>query len=61
MNDDLSDAIQALLNMRLEMLKSGNDAEADKIRDDLLAKGIQLKDGKDPSTGERITTWEIKR
>ncbi|WP_205910355.1 hypothetical protein [Rhizobium sp. FKL33] len=61
MSDDLSDAIQAVVDMRLEMLKSGNEAEADKIRDDLLAKGIQLKDGKDPATGERITTWEIKR
>ena len=28
---------------------------------DLLAQGIQLKDGKDPATGERITTWEVKR
>ena len=36
-------------------------AEADRIRDELLAQGIQLKDGKDPATGERITTWEVKR
>ncbi len=27
----------------------------------LLAQGIQLKDGKDPATGERVTTWEVKR
>jgi len=27
----------------------------------LLARGIQLKDGKDPATGERVTTWEVKR
>ncbi|HBF28994.1 MAG TPA: cysteine--tRNA ligase, partial [Rhizobium sp.] len=54
-------AITALVEMRLEMLKSKNFAEADKIRDDLLAKGIQLKDGKDKDTGERVTTWEVKR
>ncbi len=47
--------------MRLEMLKAKNFAEADKIRDELLAKGIQLKDGKDAATGERVTTWEVKR
>lgn len=60
-SDDLSAAINALVAMRLEMLKSKNFAEADKIRDDLLAKGIQLKDGKDKDTGERVTTWEVKR
>ncbi|MBU0740186.1 MAG: cysteine--tRNA ligase [Alphaproteobacteria bacterium] len=59
--DDLSAAVQALVDMRLEMLKSKNFAEADKIRDDLAAKGIQLKDGKDKETGERVTTWEVKR
>lgn len=34
---------------------------ADRIRDELLEQGIQLKDGKDPETGERVTTWEVKR
>ena len=47
--------------MRLEMLKAKNFAEADKIRDELTAKGIQLKDGKDAVTRERVTTWEMKR
>jgi len=46
---------------RLALLAAKNFAEADKIRDDLLAQGIQLKDGKDPVTGERVTTWEVKR
>ncbi|OWV67777.1 cysteine--tRNA ligase [Rhizobium sp. R339] len=54
-------AVDALVAMRLEMLKAKNFAEADKIRDELTAKGIQLKDGKDPATGERVTTWEMKR
>ncbi|OLP43106.1 cysteine--tRNA ligase [Rhizobium oryziradicis] len=60
-SDDLSAAIDALVQMRLEMLKTKNFAEADKIRNDLLTKGIQLKDGKDKDTGERVTTWEVKR
>jgi len=57
----VASAVEALVAMRLEMLKAKNFAEADKIRDDLLAKGIQLKDGKDAVTGERVTTWEVKR
>ncbi|SCX29846.1 Cysteine-tRNA ligase [Agrobacterium sp. DSM 25558] len=55
----IADAIDSLVAMRLEMLKAKNFAEADRIRDELSAKGIQLKDGKD--NGERVTTWEIKR
>ncbi|RFB96915.1 cysteine--tRNA ligase [Rhizobium leguminosarum bv. trifolii] len=54
-------AVDALVAMRLEMLKAKNFAEADNIRDELTAKGIQLKDGKDAATGERVTTWEVKR
>jgi cysteinyl-tRNA synthetase len=46
---------------RLAFIREKNWAEADRIRDDLLKQGIQLKDGKDPVTGERITTWEVKR
>ena len=42
-------------------IREKNWAEADRIRDELLGQGIQLKDGKDPATGERITTWEVKR
>ena len=38
-----------------------NWAEADRIRDELDAMGIQLKDAKDPDTGELVTTWEVKR
>lgn len=60
-SDDLTAAVEALVAMRLEMLKTKNFTEADKIRDDLLAKGIQLKDGKDKESGERVTTWEVKR
>jgi cysteinyl-tRNA synthetase len=60
-SDDLSAAVQALVDLRLETLKAKNFAEADKIRDELAEKGVQLKDGKDKETGERVTTWEVKR
>ncbi|MBD9622489.1 cysteine--tRNA ligase [Ensifer sp. ENS06] len=53
--------IDSRVRARLELLKAKNFAEADKIREDLLARGVQLKDGKDPATGERVTTWDIKR
>jgi cysteinyl-tRNA synthetase len=53
--------IDARVRARLELLKAKNFAEADKIRDSLAAEGIQLKDGKDPATGERVTTWEVKK
>jgi len=46
---------------RLAFIADKNWGEADRIRDELLAQGIQLKDGKDPETGERVTTWEVKR
>jgi cysteinyl-tRNA synthetase len=46
---------------RLAFIAQKNWGEADRIRDELLAQGIQLKDGKDPVTGERVTTWEVKR
>ncbi len=53
--------IDRRVKARLEFLKAKNFAEADKIRDTLLAEGVQLKDGKDAATGERVTTWEVKR
>ncbi|WP_246332981.1 cysteine--tRNA ligase [Aureimonas mangrovi] len=53
--------IATFISDRLEKLKAKDFAAADAIRDDLAAQGIQLKDGKDPATGERVTTWELKR
>ncbi|MDH7791914.1 cysteine--tRNA ligase [Ochrobactrum sp. AN78] len=52
-------AIEALIAERLRVIADKNWAEADRIRDELLAEGVQLKDGKDPATGERITTWDV--
>jgi cysteinyl-tRNA synthetase len=54
-------ALQPRIEARLAFIREKNWAEADRIRDELLAQGIQLKDGKDPVTGERVTTWEVKR
>ncbi|MER9755966.1 cysteine--tRNA ligase [Mesorhizobium sp. M0166] len=55
------EAIAKAIAKRLALIAAKNWAEADRIRDELLAQGIQLKDGKDPVTGERVTTWEVKR
>jgi len=57
----LRDGLLRQIDERLALIAQKNWAEADKIRDELLAQGIQLKDGKDPVTGERVTTWEVKR
>ena len=54
---DLTRAVEE----RLSLIRAKNWAEADRIRDELLAKGIRLKDSKDAETGERVTTWEVKR
>ncbi len=55
------DTVEMLVGERTLLIAQKNWAEADRIRDELLAQGIQLKDGKDPVTGERVTTWEVKR
>ncbi|TFF22844.1 cysteine--tRNA ligase [Jiella endophytica] len=54
-------SVEAAIAERLALLKAKNFAEADRIRDALAEQGIQLKDGKDPATGERVTTWELRR
>lgn len=53
--------IETLIAARLEARKAKNWAESDRIRDELAAKGIQLKDSKDPATGEIVTTWQVAR
>jgi cysteinyl-tRNA synthetase len=55
------DKVARSISTRLALIAARNWTEADRIRDELLAQGVQLKDGKDPVTGERITTWEVKR
>ncbi len=52
--------IEEKINQRLIALEEKDWARADKIRDELLAQGIQLKDNKDPQTGKRVTSFEVK-
>jgi len=54
-------SVDKLITARLAARKAKNWSESDRIRDELAGMGIQLKDGKDPQTGEPITTWEVKR
>ena len=56
-----SDEIDRLITARLDARRAKNFAESDRIRDELAALGIALKDGKDPATGEPTTSWEVKR
>jgi len=49
------------IERRLVKIAEKDWVEADRIRDELAAQGVQLKDGKDPATGERVTTWEVRR
>ncbi|MGI9478021.1 MAG: cysteine--tRNA ligase [Hyphomicrobiaceae bacterium] len=53
--------IAALIQERLDARAAKDFARGDEIRDQLAAEGIQLKDGKDPQTGQPMTTWEVKR
>jgi cysteinyl-tRNA synthetase len=53
-------AVQRLINARLAARAQKNWAESDRIRDELAAMGVQLKDGKD-ANGAPTTHWEVKR
>ncbi|WP_029057389.1 cysteine--tRNA ligase [Stappia stellulata] len=70
----VSAAHQKRVDERLEVLREADVAklagdkdlmkqkfiEADSIREELDKAGIQLKDGKDPETGMRVTTCEVR-
>jgi cysteinyl-tRNA synthetase len=49
------ETISALINERLESRAAKNWRRSDEIRDELLAQGIELKDGPDG------TTWSVRR
>jgi len=60
--DDIDTVVvEALIAARLDARRAKNFAESDRLRDELAAIGIALKDGKDPATGEPTTSWEVKR
>ncbi|WP_290982805.1 cysteine--tRNA ligase [Hyphomicrobium sp.] len=50
-----------LITARLDARKRKDFAESDRIRDELAAMGITLKDTKNKETGEIETTWEVAR
>ena len=58
---DLGSKAGRLVRERNEARKAKDFKEADRIRAELDAMGIQLKDSRDPTTGEIVTTWELKR
>ena len=60
-DSELSGKVEALINARLAARNDKDWAEADRIRDQLVEMGVQLKDGINPDTGEIETTWEVKR
>jgi cysteinyl-tRNA synthetase len=53
--------VEALIAARHAARKAKDFKEADRIRAELDAMGLALKDSKDPATGEIKTTWEVKR
>jgi cysteinyl-tRNA synthetase len=58
----VDDAVVApLVEARLAARRARDFAEADRLRAELAGMGIALKDGKDPATGEPVTTWEVAR
>jgi cysteinyl-tRNA synthetase len=53
-------AIDALVSNRVAARARKDFKESDRIRDELAAMGVVLKDGKD-SSGNPVTTWEMAR
>jgi cysteinyl-tRNA synthetase len=60
-NSAFDDKVNVLIADRTAARARKDFKESDRIRDELAAIGVLLKDGKDPATGEPVTTWEIAR
>ena len=61
MPKELYDRVTEAIAERSEARQAKDFTKADRIRDELAAMGIELKDAKDPKTGELVTTWEVAR
>jgi cysteinyl-tRNA synthetase len=57
---DFAAQVKQLVAARSEARKVKNFKEGDRIRDELVAMGVTLKDAKDPASGEITTTWEAR-
>ncbi|ODS02669.1 cysteine--tRNA ligase [Methyloceanibacter marginalis] len=53
--------VNGLIAARNAARQAKDFKEADRIRGELEAMGVVLKDAKDPKTGELVTTWEVAR
>jgi cysteinyl-tRNA synthetase len=53
--------VASLIAARLAARKSKDFKESDRLRDELAAMGVALKDSKNPDTGEIETAWEVAR
>jgi len=59
-NVEIKTRVEGLLNARAAARANKDWKESDRIRDELAAMGVVLKDGKDKD-GNPVTTWEIAR
>ena len=53
--------VQKLIDARIKARGGKDWGEADRLRDELVAMGIEIKDGKDPQSGEMVTSWKVRR
>lgn len=53
-------AVEALIAERTAARARKDFKESDRIRDQLAAMGVAIKDGKD-ADGKPVTTWEVAR
>jgi cysteinyl-tRNA synthetase len=56
-----AEAVGERIEARNEARKAKDFKKADRIRAEIEAMGVTLKDAKDPKTGELVTTWEVTR
>ncbi|MGI9524058.1 MAG: cysteine--tRNA ligase [Hyphomicrobiaceae bacterium] len=55
------DQVERLVQERLVARRAKNWTESDRIRDELVAKGVRLSDSIDAETKQLTTTWEVVR